>query len=137
VQKSAQVGLTELAVNRALHAADTALGGRGNVFYVMPTKEQVEDFAQARFDAAIQDSAYLRSRLQPEPPRRKGADSTRQKQLGNGRIFMRGAESSRQVASIDADLVILMNLMTCAMARLIDSAYFEQRSLSSSQHLFG
>lgn len=107
VQKSAQIGLTELAVNLALHAADTLCGGRGNVLYLMPTRDQVEDFAQSRFDAAIQDSAYLRSRLQPEPPRRKGADSMRQKLLGRGRIFLRSCESTRQVASIDADRVII------------------------------
>ncbi len=60
VQKSAQVGLTELMVNKALWAADTALGGRGNVLYAMPTQNQMEDFAQARFDTAIQNSAPLR-----------------------------------------------------------------------------
>jgi hypothetical protein len=107
VQKSAQVGLTELAVNRALHAADSGYAGRGNVLFLMPTLDQIEDFAQARFDAAIQDSVYLRRRLQPEPPRRKGADSMRQKQLGHGRIFLRGTESTRAVSSLDADLVIL------------------------------
>jgi len=107
IQKSAQVGLTELAVNRALHAADTGYADRGHVLYLMPTRDQVDDFVASRFDVAIQDSAYLRSRLQPEPPRRKGADSVRQKQLGLGRIYTRGAEGSRQVASLDCDFVIL------------------------------
>ena len=73
VQKSAQVGLTELIVNRALWAADTAYAGRGNVLFLMPTQNQMGDFAQARFDRAIQDSAYLRGWLQRERPRRKGA----------------------------------------------------------------
>ena len=77
-----QVGLTELLVNRALHAADTAFADRGHVLFLMPTQNQMDDFAQARFDRAIQSSAYIRGRLQPEPPRRKGADSKRLKMVG-------------------------------------------------------
>lgn len=107
IQKSAQVGVSELLVNLALWAADSGYAGRGNVLFLMPTQNQMDDFAQARFDKAIQDSAYLRSRLQPEPPRRKGADSKRLKRLGNGYIYLRGADSRRQIATVDADLVIL------------------------------
>ena len=106
IQKSAQVGLTELLVNRALHAADTAFADRGHVLFLMPTQNQMDDFAQARFDRAIQSSAYIRGRLQPEPPRRKGADSKRLKMVGPGYIYLRGADSTRQIASVDADLVI-------------------------------
>ncbi len=107
IQKSAQVGATELLVNLALWAADTGHAQRGHVLFLMPTDNQMSDFAQSRFDRAIQSSAYLRERLQPEPPRRKSADSRRLKQLGAGQIFLRGAESARQIASVDADLVIL------------------------------
>lgn len=107
VMKSAQVGVSEVAVNLALHAADTAHGGRGNVLFAMPTQNMMDDFAQARFDRAIQDSAYLRGRLQPEPPNRKGADSKRLKRIGPGYVYLRGTDSKRQIASIDADLVVL------------------------------
>jgi len=107
IQKSAQVGVSELLVNLALWAADTEYAGRGNVLFLMPTQNQMDDFAQARLDRALQDSPYLRERLQPEPPRRKGADSKRLKRLGNGAIYLRGADSKRQIASVDADLVIL------------------------------
>ena len=107
IQKSAQVGLTELAVSLALFVADTGYAGRGNVLFLSPTQIQSDDLVPSRFDVAIQDSDYLRSRLQPEPPRRKGADSLRQKQLGMGRIFLRGADSTRQVASLDCDAVFV------------------------------
>ena len=73
----------------------------------MPTQNQMDDFAQTRFDRALQDSPYLRARLQPEPPRRKGADSKRLKRIGPGYLFLRGADSRRQIASVDADLVVL------------------------------
>ena len=106
IQKSAQVGVTELLVNRALWAADIGLANRGVVLFLMPAENQMRDFASSRFDQAIQNSAYLRRRLQPEPPRRKSADSQRLKHLGPGYIYLRGADSRRQVASVDADLVI-------------------------------
>ena len=86
---------------------DTSYAGRGNALFMMPTQNQMDDFSQARFDRAIQDSAYLRGRLQPEPPRRKGADSKRLKRLGDGYLYLRGADSRRQIASVDADSVIL------------------------------
>ena len=107
VQKSAQVGLTELMINRALWVADTGYADRGNVLFLMPTQNMMDDFAQGRFDRAIQDSPYLRARLQPEPPRRKAADSKRLKRVGPGYIYLRGADSRRQIASVDADLVLL------------------------------
>lgn len=107
VKKSAQVGLTEAMVNLTLFTADTGHAERGNALYVMPTQNQMDDFAQQRFDRAIQDSPELRARLQPEPPRRKGADSKRLKHLGKGWLFMRGSENRGQIASVDADLVVL------------------------------
>ena len=51
--------------------------------------------------------AASRARLQPEPPRRKGADSKRLKRIGPGYVYLRGSDSPRQVASVDADLVLL------------------------------
>jgi phage terminase large subunit GpA len=106
VQKPAQVGMTELAIGLSLHAADTAFAERGHVGFFMPTDNQMGDFAQTRFDRAIQDNAYLRSRLQPEPPRRKGADNKRVKHFGPGVIYMRGADPN-QLTSIDLDFMTL------------------------------
>ena len=107
IQKAAQTGATEMAINLALWAADTGYADRGNVFFVMPTQNQMDDFAQARVDRAIEESGYLRRRLQPEPPRRKGADRLRLKRFPKGAIYMRGADSQRQLASVAADIVIL------------------------------
>lgn len=106
VRKSAQVGMTEAAMNVAFHAADTGYADRGNVLFLNPTQGQMDDFVNGRMNNAIQASPYLRMRLQPEPPRRKGADSTRLKRLGKGLIYCRGSESKRQIASVDADVVI-------------------------------
>ncbi len=129
IQKSAQVGVSELVLNCALHAADTGYAGRGNVLLLMPTQNQADYFVNGRVNRAIQDSPCLRGRLQPEPPRRKSADNTRLKRLGPGPVYFRGAESKRQIASIDADLVILdeydqmaEGVLDLAMKRLASSA---------------
>ena len=129
IQKSAQVGATELCVNQALWAADSGYAGRGHVLFLMPTQNQMDDFAQARFDRALQDSPYLRARLQPEPPRRKGADSKRLKRIGPGYLFLRGADSRRQIASVDADLVVLDEFDQMAEG----SFELAQKRLASSQ----
>ena len=50
------IGATELCVNQALWAADSGYAGRGHVLFLMPTQNQMDDFAQARFDRALQDS---------------------------------------------------------------------------------
>lgn len=107
IQKSSQAGISELLINLALWAADSGYAERGNVLYLMPTQNQMDDFTQGRIDRALQDSAHLRARLQPEPPRRKGADRMRLKLVGDGAIYLRGAESRKQIASVDADIVIL------------------------------
>ena len=56
--------------------------------------------------SGIQQNPYLRGQLATEPPRRKGADSKRLKPFRNGgKIFFRGADSKRNIASVDADVV--------------------------------
>jgi hypothetical protein len=107
IQKAAQVFVSEYLINTALWVADTGQGGRGNALYVMPTQNQMDDFSQARFDKAIGESEYLQGRLFPPPPGRAGPSRQRLKKLGCGYIYFRGAESQRQLTSVDADVVIL------------------------------
>ena len=107
VQKAAQVFVSEYLINTALWVADTGQGGRGNALYVMPTQGQVDDFSQARFDKAIAESPYLQQRLFPPPPGRQGPARQRLKKVGAGYIYLRGADSWRQLTSVDADVVLL------------------------------
>ena len=65
----------------------------------------MDDFAQARFDRAIEESPDLQRLLQPLTG--KAADRLRLKRVGDGHIFLRGADNAHQVASVDADLVLL------------------------------
>jgi hypothetical protein len=107
IQKAAQVGISEFLINTALWAADTAQGDRGNALYVMPTQTQVNDFSQARFDKAIGESDYLSSRLHPPPPQEGGPARVQLKRLGQGYVYSRGADSRKQLTSVDADVVLL------------------------------
>jgi len=107
VQKSAQIGATQLLVHSALWATSTGYAGRGNVLFLMPTQSQMDDFAQSRVDRAIQESDHLSKIVRPEPPARRGADSRRLKFIGNGHLYMRGSDSQRQVSGVDADIVML------------------------------
>ena len=107
IQKSAQVFASEFLINTALWAADTKQGGRGNALYVMPTQTQMDDFSQARFDKAIGESPYLQHRLKPLPPGRTAPSRLRLKRVGPGYVYFQGADSSRQLTSVDADVVLL------------------------------
>lgn len=56
VCKAAQMGVTELAMGRAMHAVDV-LGTP--TLYVFPTVDDAASFSSARFDAMLADSPYL------------------------------------------------------------------------------
>ena len=129
VQKAAQVFVSEYLTNTALWAADSGQGGRGNVLYVMPTQNQVDDFSQARVDKAIAESPYLMKRLYPTPPQKGGPVRQRLKRLGQGYLYFRGADSRRQLTSVDADIVLLdeYDLMAEGVLELA------QKRLASSQ----
>ena len=75
IQKSAQVGITEMLVSLALFYADRGLV----VLYVMPYQNVADDLVSARVDPAIDDSRYLRGRLRTQA--RKGADRKRLKRI--------------------------------------------------------
>lgn len=112
IQKSAQVGASEYLINCALWAADTGQGGRGNVLYVMPAQAQAIDFASARINKAVLESPSLLERVRPRPAAVSSAARTTTRRVGKGHLYVRGAESRRQLITVDADLLILDELDT-------------------------
>lgn len=56
--KGAQLGVTEVAINRALYTIDCL---KRDVLYVLPTALNASDFSKSRFDVALELSPYLKS----------------------------------------------------------------------------
>jgi len=141
VQKSAQVGVSEYLINCALWCADTFQGRNGVAFYVMPTQTHCDDFSQARIDRAIAQSPYLQARTQPTPPFKKGLDRMRLKKVGDGYVYLRGADNRRQLSTADADLVVLdefdfmqEGVLEAARRRLLSSPLAWLRVGSTPRH---
>ena len=106
IQKPAQVGGTEFAVNLALWAAATRLGNRGAVILLAPTQRLADEISQVRFQSAIDESPTLTALAhqhdERRPPQRVDART-----IGGGIVHFRGADSPRQYQGIPADLVII------------------------------
>ena len=107
VRKPTQVGGTEYCLNAALWGADTKLGGRGNVLYLLPTADLAERTSQVRLNRAIQQSPYLTGRAQPERGVASLPANVQRRHIGEGMIVFAGADQESQYTGFDADLVIL------------------------------
>ena len=55
--KAAQMGLTEVGINRAFYILDVL---KRDVLYVLPTAINATDFSKARFGPALKHSPYLK-----------------------------------------------------------------------------
>lgn len=101
ILKAAQVFISEYFINMTLWCADTGWGYRGNALYVMPSQTHMDDFSQARFSKAIEESDYLRERVASSSGNR-----LRLRRIGPNTMYFRGSETTAQIRTIDADLVI-------------------------------
>ena len=106
IMKAAQMGLSEYAINLALHTADTGRAGRGNALYIQPGGEHVGDFVQARVNPAVQASNHLLSRIRPGGSTRD-PDKVGLRRVGRGYTYWRTAGSRAGLKSVDADTLIL------------------------------
>lgn len=96
VMKSAQTGWTEAAINMTFWFMDTH---REGVLYVLPSDRMLGDFAQARLNKAIQDSAYLRESFTDV--------SNVGLKIGFGSpLYLRGARSEEKLREIPVGLVV-------------------------------
>ena len=107
IQKAAQVGISEYLINTALWAAACVHGGRGTAIYFMPTESGIRDFVAARVEPAIAQSPTLAALVGRQGDGERGPDSGQLKRVGDGYIYFRGADSPRQLQSVDSDVVIL------------------------------
>lgn len=95
--KAAQLGITEVAINRALYVLDKL---HRDVLYVLPTALNASDFSKARFGGALQLSPYIKSMF-------TSTDTVNLKQAGANSLYIRGSRGDSNLKSIPVSDLIL------------------------------
>lgn len=125
VQKAAQMGFTEWALNKAFYHLDIR---NHNVMYILPaTTPDASDFSSSRFDPALELSPHLSSLF-------VDVKNVGHKRSGSANLFIRGSRSESQLRSIPASLLIfdevdVMVLKNIALAFERVSGQLEKQKL--------
>ncbi|MFA5345376.1 MAG: terminase gpA endonuclease subunit [Candidatus Omnitrophota bacterium] len=98
--KGAQLGITEVAINRAFYTIDIL---RRDVLYVLPTAINAADFSKSRFKAALLNSPYLESIF-------TDTNTISLKQAGGVNLYIRGSRGDSNLKSIPVSTLILDEL---------------------------
>ncbi len=135
--KPAQVGCSELAITRVIHALDvgaaywkTEKAGL-NVGYLFPTKDALEAFSKERFSGLKYESEHLTKLF-------SGYDGTDFKKAGQSYLYARGMNSESGLLSFPADMLVYDEFdrmparsISLAAARLRASTIRRQIKLST------
>ena len=97
IQKAAQMGVSEYALNRSLWFCET---GRGNVIYTLPTATDCADFSKMRISPIMSENEWESDNDND----RKEIDNVRMKQIGNRFMVLKGSWDSRHAISIPSDM---------------------------------
>jgi len=95
--KSAQMGITEIAINRAFYTIDVL---KKDVLYVLPTLNNASDFAKARFNTALLYSPYLKSLF-------TDVNTIGLKQAAGVNLYIRGSRGDANLKSIPVSTLML------------------------------
>ncbi len=95
--KSAQMGLTEVAINMAFYTVDVL---KRDVLYVLPTAVNASDFSKSRFNTALLYSEYLKSLF-------TDTNTVGLKQAGGVNLYIRGSRGDSNLKSIPVSVLIL------------------------------
>ena len=95
--KSAQMGVTEICINRALYTVDVL---KRDVLYVLPTLTAASDFSKARFGTALLHSPYLKTVF-------TDTNTVGLKQAGGVNLYIRGSKGRTGLKSIPVSTLIL------------------------------
>ena len=89
-QKAAQMGFTEMCLNRCLYVIDI----KGySVLYVLPTDGNASDFSTGRFDPALELSPYMRNLF-------SNVKNIGHKRAGGASLYVRGSRSRSDLKSL-------------------------------------
>lgn len=95
--KAAQVGFTEVGMNRALFSVDIE---KRNALYVLPTSQIASDFSRDRFGSALELSPYLKSLF-------TDTNSVGLKRTATSSLYIRGSRGESNLISIPASVLVL------------------------------
>ncbi len=96
-KKAAQVGYTEVALNKAFYTIDIKAQ---SVLYVLPnTHPDAGDFSSSRFDVALDLSPHLENMF-------SDTKNVGHKRAGTANLYIRGSKSRAQLKSIAVSLII-------------------------------
>lgn len=95
--KAAQMGFTEIGINRAFYLLDIL---RRDVLYVLPTALNASDFSRSRFAPALSYSPYIK-RLFTD------VNTVNLKQAGANTLYIRGSRGDSNLKSIPVSELIL------------------------------
>jgi len=95
--KGAQLGVTEVGINRAFYTLDI---GKRDVLYVLPTALNASDFSKARFSTALSHSEYLKALF-------TDTNTVNLKQTGTNTLYIRGSRGDSNLKSIPVSELIL------------------------------
>lgn len=96
VQKAAQMGFTEWALNTTFYAIDI-LGQ--SVLYILPSESDASDFSASRFDPALEASPHLASIF-------SDVQNIGHKRAGSVNLFVRGSRSRSKLKSIPTGRIV-------------------------------
>jgi hypothetical protein len=97
IMKSAQMGLTEVAINVAFFTVDVL---KRDVLYVLPTALNASDFSKSRFNTALLHSEYLANLF-------TDTNTVGLKQAGGTNLYIRGSRGNSNLKSIPVSVLIL------------------------------
>lgn len=105
--KCAQVGVSEMAISKALHALD--VGARYyhtdnaglNVAYLFPTDAALDNFSKERFSSLQHESEHIATLFAGSP-----YNDTGFKQAGKSYLYLRGTQSKAKLKSFPADVLV-------------------------------
>jgi hypothetical protein len=95
--KGAQLGVTEVAINRAFYTLDRL---KRDVLYVLPTSLNARDFSKSRFGPALSNSPYIKGMF-------TDTNTVELKQAGANTLYIRGSRTNSNLKSIPASELLL------------------------------
>lgn len=97
IMKSAQMGLTEVAINVTFFTVDVL---KRDVLYVLPTALNASDFSKSRFNTALLHSPYLADLF-------TDTNTVGLKQAGGTNLYIRGSRGDSNLKSIPVSVLVL------------------------------